>query len=97
MLIEEAKRGTCQHWTCSVPILKAWMESASTSSDLISEVSSLADSDIRDLDLDSVNVGAISQVVESSQERNPALDVQCSHTSNMVTVCFYQLRSDIRV
>ena len=69
MLIEEAKRGTCQHWTCSVPILKAWMESASTSSDLISQVSSLADSDIRDVDLDSVNVGAISQVVESSRKQ----------------------------
>ena len=64
------KRGT-QHWKCSVPALQTWMESASTNSDLISEASSLAGLDIRDVDLDSVNVGAISQVVEVSVHQGP--------------------------
>ena len=44
------------------------MKTASTSSELISEVSSLADSDIRDLDFDSVNGSpfSISRGVSSS-------------------------------
>ena len=45
-----AKRGT-QHWTCNVPALQTWMESASPISDLISEVSSLADSYTVDWDI----------------------------------------------
>ena len=65
-----AKRGT-QHWACNVPALQTWMESASTSSGLISEVSSLADSDIRDVDLDSVNVKAHSHFVEASVHQGP--------------------------
>ena len=36
---------------CNVPALQIWMESAFTSSDMISEVSSFAESDIRDVDL----------------------------------------------
>ena len=46
-------------------------ESASTSSVLISEASSLADSDIRDVDLHSVNVEALSQLVEVSVHQGP--------------------------
>ena len=47
------------------------MENASTNSDLISEVSSLADSDIRDLDFDSVNVETYTQLVEVSVHQGP--------------------------
>ena len=64
------KRGT-RHWTCNVPALLTWMESASTSSYLMSEVSSLADSDIRDVDFDRVNVGAHSHLVEVSVHQGP--------------------------
>ena len=42
---EAVKRGT-QHWTCNVPALLTWMDFASSSSELISETGSLADSDI---------------------------------------------------
>ena len=54
------------HRTCNFPALQTWMETASTSSDLISEVSFLADSDIRDLDFGSVNVEADSQLSQLS-------------------------------
>ena len=65
-----ARRGT--HWTCNVPSLQTWMETASTSLDLISEVSSLDDSDIRNLDFDdSVNVRANTQSVEVSVHLEP--------------------------
>ena len=56
-----ARQGT-QHWTCNVPFLETWLENASNSLDLISEVSSLADSEIRNLDFDdTINVGANTQ------------------------------------
>ena len=54
-----------------------WMETASSILDLVSEVSSLADSDIRDLDFDSVN--AHTQLVEVSVQGPvrtlPAMDI----------------------
>ena len=68
---QKADKRRTQHWKCNVPALQTWMESASTSLDLISEASSLAGLDIRDVDLDSVNVGAISQVVEVSVHQGP--------------------------
>ena len=46
--------------------IQTYMETTFTSSDLISDVSSLADSDIRDLDFDSVNVAVHSQLEEVS-------------------------------
>ena len=58
---KSVKRGT-QHWTCNVPALLVWMNSASTSSDIITETGSIADSDIRDVDLDSAAVTAHFQV-----------------------------------
>ena len=64
------KRGT-QHWTCNIPALLTWMDSASTSLDLISEAGLLADSDISDVDLDSANVETHSQVVEVSVHQGP--------------------------
>ena len=62
---KDARRRT-QHWTCNVPAIQTYMETTFTSSDLISDVSSLADSDIRDLDFDSVNVEVHSQLEEVS-------------------------------
>ena len=55
------KRGT-QHWSCSVPVLRVWMDSASTSSELLSETGSIADSDLRDVDLDLAAVTTPTQV-----------------------------------
>ena len=46
---KSVKRGT-QHWSCNVPALLVWLDSASTSSDLISEAGSITDSDLRDMD-----------------------------------------------
>ena len=73
------KRGTLQYWSCNVPALLAWMDSASTSSDLISETGSIADSDLRDLDLELAAVTAPAQVIEvsvhqGSVEAPPAID-----------------------
>ena len=67
---EESRRGT-PHWMCNIPALQTWMETASTSSDLISEVSFLSDSDISDLDFGSVNVEAKSKLVEVSVHQGP--------------------------
>ena len=53
------------------PHLKYGWSSASTSSELISETGSLADSDIRDVDLDSANVAARSQVIDVSVHQGP--------------------------
>ena len=62
---KSVKRGT-QHWSCHVPDLLVWMDSVSTSSELISETGLIAGSDIRDVDLDSAAVTAHSQVIEVS-------------------------------
>ena len=54
--------------------LEMWLEASSTSSDLISEVSSIADSEIRNLDFmhNSINVGdSTIQVVELSVHQGP--------------------------
>ena len=57
------------------------METACASSNLISDVSSLADSAIRDLDFDSVNVEAYSQLVEVSVHLGPVeAIVRAEHT-----------------
>ena len=54
------------------------MDSASTSSELISKTGWIADSDIRDVDLDSAAVTAPAQVIEisvqGSVEAPPAID-----------------------
>ena len=75
---KSVKRGT-QHWSCHVTALLVWMDSVSTSSELISETGLIADSDIRDVDLDSATVTAHSQVIEvsvhqGSVEAPPAID-----------------------
>ena len=63
-------RGT-QQWLCNVPALLVWMDSVSTSSELISETCPIADSDIRDVDLDSADVTAHSLVIEVSVHQGP--------------------------
>ena len=54
------KRGT-QHWSCNVPTLLVYMDSASTCSELLSETGLIADLDIRPrhVDLDSSAVTAL--------------------------------------
>ena len=76
---KSVKRGT-QHWSCNVPALLTWIDSASTSSDLISDTGSIADSDIRDLNLESAAATAPAQVIavsihQGSVEALPAIDV----------------------
>ena len=61
---KSVKRGT-QHWSCKKALL-TWMDSATTSPDMISETGSIADSDFRDVDLDLAAVTANTQVVEVS-------------------------------
>ena len=48
---KSTKRGT-QHWSCQAPALLAWMNSASSSSELHSDTGSIADSDLREVDLE---------------------------------------------
>ena len=48
---KSTKRGT-QHWWCEAPALLAWMDLASTSSELHSDTGSIADSDLREVDLE---------------------------------------------
>ena len=48
---KSTKRGT-EHWSCQAPVLLAWMDSASTSSELHPDMGSIADSDIREVDMD---------------------------------------------
>ena len=62
---KSVKRGT-QHWSCNVPPLLTCMDSASTSSDLISETGLITYSDIRDVDLILAAVTAPAQVTEVS-------------------------------
>ena len=56
---KSVKRGT-QHWSCHVPALLVWLDSASTSSELISY--SIADSDKQDVDLVSAAIEVSVQV-----------------------------------
>ena len=75
---KSTKRGT-QHWPCQAPALLARMDSASTSSELLSETGSIADSDLRDVDQELAAATASTQVVEvpihqSSVEQSPAID-----------------------
>ena len=62
---KSTKRGT-SHWSCQAPALLAWMESASTSSDLLSDNGSIADLDIREVDLELAAASAPTQVAEVS-------------------------------
>ena len=62
---KSVKRGT-HHWSCNVPTLLVWMDSASTSSELLSETGSIADSDFTEVDLGLAAVTAPTQVVEVS-------------------------------
>ena len=85
---KSVKRGT-QHWSGNVPTLLVWMDSSSTSSELISETGSIADSDIRDVDLDSAAVIAPAQFQEVSVqdpvEEPPAIDAgQAPTMDNLV-------------
>ena len=64
-------RGT-HHWTCNFPAFSSWMDSASTSSERISETGSLADLDIKDVDLVSAIVKAHWQATEVSVHQGPA-------------------------
>ena len=48
---KSTKRGT-EHWSCQAPVLLAWMDWASTSSELHPDMGSIADSDIREVDLE---------------------------------------------
>ena len=74
---KSVKRET-QHWSCHVPTLLVWMDSASTSSELISKTGSNADSDIQYVDLVSDAVTAPAHVtevsVQGSVEVPPAID-----------------------
>ena len=86
------KRGT-QHWSCNIPILLVWMDSASTSSELLSETGSIADPDLRDVDFDLAAVIALTQVVEvsvhsaGSVEDPPAVDASQAKTmDNVITM-----------
>ena len=76
---KSVKRGT-QHCSCNFPALLTCMDSASTSSDLISDTGSIADSDIKHLDLELAAVTAPAQVKEVSVHQGsvkapPAIDV----------------------
>ena len=76
---EISERGT-QNWSCNVPELLTWMDSASTSSDLIPDTGSIVDSDITDVDLELAAVTAPAQVIEVSVHQGtvvapPAIDV----------------------
>ena len=62
---KSTKWGT-SHWSCQAPPLLAWMESASTSSDLLSDNRSIADLDIREVDLELAAASAPTQVAEVS-------------------------------
>ena len=62
---KSVKRGT-QHWSSKVDALLVWMDSASTSPDLISETGSIANSDLREVDLELAAVTDPTQVVEVS-------------------------------
>ena len=81
--IPSVERGT-QHWLCHVPALLVLdIDSASTSSKLISETGSIADLDIQDIDLDSSAVTAPDQVLEvpdqgSVKARPPLMRVRPS-------------------
>ena len=74
---KSVKTGT-QHWSCHVPALLVWMDSASTSSELISETGLIADSDIWVVDLVSAAETAPAQVTEvstlGSVQARPAID-----------------------
>ena len=62
---KSTKWGT-SHSSCQAPALLAWMESASTSSDLLSDNRSIADLDIREVDLELAAASAPTQVAEVS-------------------------------
>ena len=62
---KSTKRGT-QHWSCQAPALLAWMDLASTSLELHLDTGSIADSDIREVDLELAAATAPTEVVTVS-------------------------------
>ena len=86
---KSVKRGT-QHWSSKVDALLVWMDSASTSSDLISETGSIANSDLREVDLELAAVTDPTQVVEvsvhsdGSVEESPVIDASRALTMDNV-------------
>ena len=89
--VKSTKRGT-QHWACQAPALLTWMDSASTSSESLLETGSIADSDLRDVDLELAVATAPTQVVQvsihqSSVKESPAIDAgQAPTMVNVITV-----------
>ena len=79
------KRGT-QHWSCQAPALLAWMDSATTSSECL-DTGSIADSDLRDVDLDLAAATAPTQVFvhQSSVEESPTIVAGQAPTMDIVT------------
>ena len=77
------------HWSCQAPALLAWMDSASTSSDLLSDNGSIADSDIREVDLELAAASAPTEVVEvsihESSVREPAIMTGQAPTLDIVS------------
>ena len=69
-LSHAASFSSCSHLvsmrfcSCDGPARLVWMDSESTSSELLSETGSIADSDLRDVDLELAAVTAPTQVVE---------------------------------
>ena len=60
-----SRRGT-QHWPCLAPVVLAWMDSASTSLGFTIDTGSIADSNIREVDLELAAATAPTQAVEVS-------------------------------
>ena len=67
---KSARRGTHQ-WTTTVPSLDTWLEGLSTSSDLISEVNSIKESEIMEFvdNSDNVGVSTVREVEVSVHQR----------------------------
>ena len=91
---KSVKQGTQQgqHWSRNIPTLLVWMDSASTSAELLSETVSIAESDLRDVDLELADVTAPTQIVEvsvhqGSVEEPPAIDAgQAPTMDNVIPV-----------
>ena len=87
--LNSTKRGT-QHWSCQAPALPAWVDYASTSSELHSDTGSVADSDLREVDLELAAATAPTHVVEVSihqiwVQESPAIVAGQAPTMDIVT------------
>ena len=86
---KSTKRET-EHWSCQAPVLLAWMDSASTNSELHPDMGSIADSDIREVDLELAAATAPAQVVTVSVHQSlvkepPAIVKGQATTMDIVT------------